>query len=187
LIRCWRVFPWDRTAAENEPFSAGFVPPNQGYGRFDLPGEPAGVGYFAEDPEHAVAEKLVRLRNQRLDEADLLEHGRPLALVEARIELPTPAGLLDLCDAARLDAEGIQPDRTAFRDRIATQAVSRHVWGAGYAGLRWWSAFFGEWHTIVVFMARAPAAAVRFGLPEPLDLRHPAVGLAADALGITLG
>jgi hypothetical protein len=186
VITCWRVFPWNPRAAGNEPFSAAFVPGDQGYGRFDLPGETSGVRYLAETPEHAVAEKLVRLRNQSLEAEDLDEFGFRLALVGVELDIPATLGLFDLCSASQLESLGIDPDRTAFRDRSVTQAISQQVFDTGYAGLRWWSAFFGEWHTLVVYIRRMPDAAVRFGRPEALRPEHPAVREAADALGITV-
>lgn len=186
MISCWRAYPWNPEAAENQPFSAAFVPAGQGYGRFDLSGEDAGVRYYAETPEHAIAERIVRLRNQTMEEADLIEFGFPLALVEVGIDKAVASRLVDLCDTADLNPLGIQPDRTAFRDRTVTQAISQRIHDAGYAGLRWWSAFFGEWHTIAVFARRAPNTSLQFGTPEPLHLDHPALRDAADALGITL-
>jgi hypothetical protein len=169
-----------------EPFSPTHVPAGQGYGRFDLPGEGQGVVYHAEAPEHAIAEKIVRLRNQSLADVDLLEFVERLALVEVGIDLPTNVRLLDLCDAGSLVAEGLQPDRSAYRDRAFTQAISAHAFGRGYAGLRWWSAFFGEWHSVIAFRARVAAESMQFGAPEPLHARHPAVRDAAEALGIAI-
>lgn len=186
MISGWRAFPWDPRATENQRFSAAFVPGDQGYGRFDLPGETGGVRYFAETPEHAVAEKLVRLRNQFLEPEDLDEFGLRLALVEVEIGVPDPILLFDLCSASQLESLGIDPDRTAFRDRSVTQAINQQVFDAGYAGLRWWSAFFGEWHTVVLFTRRVPGVALRFGTPEVLQPDHPAVLEAADTLGITI-
>jgi hypothetical protein len=181
---CWRVFPWDPGAAEDQPFSVAYVPPTQGYGRFDLPHDDTGVRYFAETPEHAVAEKLVRLRNQSMEAEDLDEFGHRLALVQ--VELLGSLRLFDLCSASMLDSRGIDPDRTAFRDRSVTQAISQQIFDAGYAGLRWWSAFFGEWHTVVIFTRRVPRGAVQFLQPEALRLDHRVVREAADVLGVTM-
>jgi hypothetical protein len=137
MISGWRAFSWDPRAAGNQRFSAAFMPGDQGYGRFDLPGETGGVRYFAETPEHAVAEKLVRLRNQFLEPEDLDEFGLRLARVEVEIRVPDPIRLFDLCSASQLESLGIDPDRTAFRDRSVTQAISQQVFDAGHAGLRW--------------------------------------------------
>jgi hypothetical protein len=183
--RVWRVFPWDPSAREGERFSAGYVPPAQGKGRFDLPGVPGGVLYLAETPEHAVAEMIQHYRGQSVDEAELRIAGHALALVAVALPESIRREIADLCDPALLVRLGVRPDRTASRDRRATQAISAAVHAAGYAGLRWWSALAGDWHTVVLFRDRLdPAPAV--GLPEPLGLEHPAVREAASALGIPL-
>lgn len=57
---------------------------------------------------------------------------------------------------------------------------------AGYDGLRWWSVFFGEWHTLALYADRVPIDTLRFSAPEVLELDHPAVREAADQLGISV-
>lgn len=186
MTSAWRVFPWNEQAASGEPFSASFVPGGQGYGRFDLPGEDAGVRYYAESPEHAVAEKIARFRNQRLDDADLLEFGSRLAIVEVRIDLAARTPIFDLCSAESIQSLGIEPDETAFRERRTTQAISERVYDAGYAGVRWWSVFRGEWHTLALYTARVSLRQLRFTAAESLRLDHPALREAADELGISI-
>lgn len=186
MISAWRVFPWNPRVADGEPFTAAFVPGGQAYGRFDLPGEDAGVRYYAESPEHAIAEKIVRLRNQSIDDADLLEFGFRLALVEVRIDVPTRTPVFDLCSAESLRSLRIEPDETAFRDRRSTQGISQRIYDAGYVGLRWWSVFRGEWHTFALYTERVPSDRLRFEDPDPLTLDHPALRETADELGIAI-
>jgi hypothetical protein len=178
----WRVFPWDPEAEEGRPFSASFVPAAQGSGRFDLPGEPAGVLYLAETPEHAVGEKVQDLRNQSLDDGDLLEHGHRLALSAFTLAAGTPP-LADLCDPETLARLGVAPDAVAARSRATTQPIAVRLHAEGFGGVRWWSAFFGEWHTHVLFRARLREPP-SISPPEPLHPRHPVVVATADALGI---
>lgn len=182
----WRVFPWDPTAAEGERFSAAFVAGGQGRGRFDLAGNAAGVLYLAETPEHAVAELIQRFRNQPvpLDMADLIVAGRRLALVD--VTIPGTLRVADLCDPGVLARHGIAPDATAARTRATSQRIAADLHGQGYAGLRWWSAFFGEWHTVVVFRDRLAEIPFRYGSPSPLDLAHPALVEAARSLDVAL-
>lgn len=184
----WRVFPWDPAAAEGERFSATFVPAGQGRGRFDLPGRPAGVVYLAETPEHAVGELIQRFRNQPapLERADLVVAGRTLALVPVTLSPAASAGIADLCDPALLARHGIRPDDTAARARPPSQRAAAELHEAGHAGLRWWSAFFGEWHTTVLFRDRLGADALDYGTPAPLHLAHPALAEAALALDVPL-
>jgi hypothetical protein len=179
--RYWRVFPWEPAARAGAPFSPGFVPAAQGAGRFDR--RAGRVLYLAGSAEHAAAEKLQRFRDSEIDAADLTEFGRPLVLVEVDPgEDPIPA-VADLCDPDTLAEYAIGPDRIAAHSTTTTQAVADVIARAGHDGLRWWSVFRGEWHTLVVFLAEA-ADPRWFGRPVPLRLDHPAVRAAATALGI---
>lgn len=168
------MFPWDRQAAEGQPFSASFVPAAQGSGRFDLPGEPAGILYLAESSDHAVAEKIQDLRSQTLDAEDLSEYGHPLALVQVTLAPQVLARMADLCDPATLATLEVAPDDVCARDRTTTRAIAVRLYRAGYTGVRWWSAFFGEWHTLVLFRDRLDPPPA-FGEPELLHIAHPAV------------
>lgn len=169
----WRVFPWDPAAKAGAPFSPSYVHPSQGSGRFDVSGKL--VVYLAETAVHAVAEKLQRFRGHKVDRRDLLESGHQLALVECH---PEKIKLADLCDPAVLVKHGIAPDVLASREITRTQAVAAALHQAGFAGLRWWSALSGDWHTIVVF-----EGTIAYGEPEPLAIGHTVVQEAATALG----
>jgi hypothetical protein len=186
----WRVFPWSPLAAEGERFSASFVPGGQGRGRFDLSGQPAGVLYLAETPEHAVAESLQRFRNQpvALDPDDLLFAGETLALVGVTLAGDVTGRIADLCDPAVLERHDIRPDDTAARNRTTTQRIAAELHAAsdGYAGLRWWSSFFGEWHMLVLFRDRVAPTRVRYAEPTPFSLDHPAVIESCTSLDIPL-
>lgn len=170
----WRVFPWDPAAQPGEPFSPSYINPNQGAGRFDVADKL--VVYLAESAAHAVAEKLQRFRGQKIDRKDLIESGKTLALVECELGR---LKLADLCDPAVLVKQEIRPDTLASRDVRKTQAIAMQLHKAGYAGLRWWSALSGDWHTIVVF-----EGTIDYKEPEPLTLLHQAVRDASAALGI---
>jgi hypothetical protein len=178
----WRAFPWSRAARPGEKFSASFVPASGGTGRFDLPGER--VLYLAETPEHALAEKIARFRGTPLEPRHLREYGLPLALVGVRIAEAARKSLADLCDPKALRSLGIPPDRVAARDREATQAIAALVAETGASGLRWWSAFFGEWHTLAIFVDRLSAGALAFGTPRAVAPGDPALVSAMAALGM---
>ena len=181
---CWRVFPWHPRVASGTRFSPSHVPEPTGRGRFDLPRDLSPVLYMAETADHAVAEMLQPWRGRHLEPFHLTRAGLPLALVEAHVPPASARNLSDLCDASHLAAAGIPPDRTASRIRDLTQAIARIAWDAGHHGLRWWSSFWGDWHTIVLFTARLPAD-LRFGEPEVLTVDHPRVAEAAHLLGMT--
>jgi hypothetical protein len=184
--RVWRVFPWDPEAPAGARFSPGHVPPTQGQGRFDLPGSPGGVLYAAETPEHAVAEMIQQYRGQRLAGADLRVAGRDLALVDLVLAARVRERIVDLCDPEALLRLGIRPDATASNHRKVTQRIAAEICAAKHAGLRWWSALTGDWHTIVWFTGRLEPEPA-YGRPEVLAIDHPAVKAAARALGIRRG
>lgn len=185
-VPLWRVFPWNPDAAEGDPFSAAFVPGGQGRSRFDLPGHPRGVIYLAESEEHAVAEMIQAFRNSPdpLTNDDLTAWGHRLALVSATLDPGVWPSVADLCDPATVGDMGITADVPAFRDRKRTQQIAADLHARQHAGLRWWSAFWGEWHSVVLFRARLPADALTYGRPIPLDVTSPAIVEAARLLDI---
>lgn len=113
-----------------------------------------------------------------------------LALVEVTLAPEVARRVADCTDPATLAALALRPDELAHHDRTVTQAIARRLHddpapgGSRYAGLRWWSAITGAWHTIVLFTDRAPADSVRFGAPRPLTPADPAVRHVLAALGI---
>ena len=184
----WRVFPWDPDASEGDHFSPQFVPPpaTQGSGRFDLPRSRAAVTYFAESPDHAIAELLQGFRGHTLEPADLMRYGRRLALVNAVLAARPREGIFDFCSAAELVKERIAPDATAARHRLKTQRSALQLHAAGHAGLRWWSTFFGEWHTVVLFRDRINTHDLEFAAPLALDLKNPHLIEAARLLDVVV-
>jgi hypothetical protein len=181
----WRVFPWDPGATEGTPFSASFVPATQGSGRFDLPDRPAGVLYLAETPEHALGEKIQDLRNQSVVDADLFEAGHRYARVSVDLPDAVRDALADLCDPATVARWSTPPDHIAALDRATTQAIAARLYAEDLPGFRWWSPFFGEWHTLVLFRDRFPAPPT-FGTPEPIGIDHPVLRRTAAQLGMIL-
>lgn len=154
-------------------------------GRFDFPGAHHGILYLSELPEHAVAEAIQGYRNQRLGPADLRVSGRTLALASTGPHPDVGRGVVDLCDADVLARLEINPDDIAARTRATTQRIAGKLYAVGNSGLRWWSAFFGEWHTVVLFWDRLPTPLV-FREPTPLTLEEPAVREAAHQLNIEM-
>lgn len=182
----WRVFPWDPNAAEGERFSASFVPGGQGRNRFDLPGSARGVMYLAGNEEHAVAEMIQGYRNspEPLTNEDLTVWGHRCALVSVGLAPDRWPRIEDLCEPAALAELQITADRPAYRDRRLTQQIASALHTRGHAGLRWWSAFWGEWHTTVLFRDRIPADTITYGTPRPLDVAMRSVAEAARLLDI---
>ena len=184
-LNLWRVFPWDRRALVGAAHSPSFVPPTTGRNRFDLPPDLSPVLYLAESPEHAIGEMLQTVQNQRVSSDVLRRAGLPLSLVSVSLPDGTRAELADLCDPETLAGENLRPDRLASRHRWVTQPLARNVWSRGFAGLRWWSSFWGDWHTVVLFVARVRGQ-MRFGEPSVLTPDSPHVIDASNLLGIRL-
>ncbi|MGH7606243.1 MAG: RES domain-containing protein, partial [Gemmatimonadales bacterium] len=89
-----------------------------------------------------------------------------------------------LCDPAVLVRHALRPDLLASSRKAATQAAAAALHDAGYAGLRWWSALSGDWHTIVLFLDRVAVAAIEYLEPVELTVAHPVVKEASAAIGI---
>lgn len=185
-VPLWRVFPWDPNAVESERFSIAFVPGGQGRGRFDLPGNPLGVVYLAGTEDHAIAEMIQGFRNSPhpLDDADLTAWGHTYALVDVTLDAGLWPRIADLCEPGILQDVGTTADHPPSRDRRKTQALARDLHQRGHAGLHWWSAFRGEWHTTVLFRDQLFPGAITYGTPIPLSVQHPAVAEAARLLDI---
>jgi hypothetical protein len=180
------VHPWDPAAPPDAPFSPRYVPSGQGSGRFDLPGATSGVLYLAETPEHAVAERIQHYRGQVLEDDDVFAARTRLAIVPVVLSAAVRDRIADLCDPAVLVRLGVGADETASRHREKTQQISGLVYERRHTGLRWWSAFFGDWHTVVLFRDRVKGG-LAYGTPEAITLEHPALRDAASLLGVRIG
>ncbi len=189
----WRCFPWNPDAAEGAAFSPSHIVPGQTVGRFDLHDRPP-VRYLADTPEHAIGEALSPFRGTRFVPAYLRQQGYPLALVDVALASALVDRIPDLTDPEVLSMLRLRPDDLAHHDRKLTQAIARGVHDAGipslgvpprsYAGLRWWSALTGAWHTTVVFTDRIHRGEIQFGRPHQLDPRDTPVIRALSVLGI---
>lgn len=179
-----RVFPWDQRAPAGAPFSPSFVPAQQGSGRFDLADGP--VLYLGESAEHAVGEMLQGFRGRPFHAGALRRFGHPLALVRVDVPDDLAAGIVDLDDPARLLALGLHPSDVVSDDGSRTRAIAAQLSDAGATGLRWWSKLSGDWHGVVLFLARAPVARLVLGTPELMSPAHPAVAAACRQLAIAM-
>ena len=189
-IRLWRIFPWDPTADPGEAFSNRSWAPRerQGAGRFDLPAQSA-VLYLAETAAHGYAEVLQPYRTQILMRKFLRTRFFPLAHQAIHVSAQLDARIADLTDPAVLAEHGIRPDVLAlpsWRGRAQTQTVALRLWNAGFAGLRWWSAFHGAWHTTALFMERAAEDDLIFRRPRPATVKDPDVIEGARAAGLRI-
>jgi hypothetical protein len=182
-VRLWRVLPRDPSAEPAQPGGALWFPrPFQGVGRHDNPSR-YGCLYLAEQAHAAVAETLAPFRGSGDLRPEMLERaGRPLWLAE--LALPEEAALIELDDPGVLVAAGLRPSRVATRQRRVTQADAERLFDAHpeAAGLRWWSTLEASWAAVTLFDRAAPSLSVSNA--EPLGGQHPAVVVAAAALGL---
>jgi hypothetical protein len=184
----WRCFPWDPEAPEGAPFSASHLVPGQTSGRFDLQDRPP-VRYLAETPEHALAEALGPFRGTRFHISYLRQQGHALAMVEVQLASSLVARVADCTDPAVLAELELRPDALAHHDRTLTQAIARRLHDRDttsdhLAGLRWWSALTGAWHTTVIFTDRERRGEMAFGMPRHVHPANPVVARTLAILGI---
>ncbi len=183
-LALYRVFPWDHRAPAGAPFAPDFVPTQQGSGRFDF--AESSVLYLGELPEHPVGEVLQGFRGRPFRDGILRRFGHPLALVSITIPADIAASIVDLDDPVRLSALSLRPSDVASDDRARTRAIASRLFDEGATGLRWWSRLSGDWHAVVLFLARVPFARLEMGSPEVLTRDHPAVVAACRHLAILI-
>jgi RES domain len=180
----YRCFAWDRDVEASAPGGALWFPrPLQGEGRHDDPGR-YGCLYVSEEPVSAVAEQLAPLAGTRLEAADLLRAGLPLAL--AALRLPEVARILDLDEPQVLAEEALRPSLVATRDRERSQADAAllHERHPNAGGLRWWSALDPAWTNVTLFDRVGEELAVEE--VATLALADDVVGEAASFLGLAV-
>lgn len=179
----WRVLPRDASARDHEPGGPLWFPrPFQGTGRHDRP-ERYGCLYLCEQAAAAVAEALAPFRGSGELHADMLQRaGRPLVL--AALALGDDAQLVDLDEPRVLVREKLRPSVVATRRRRVTQEYAERLYDAhpDAAGLRWWSTLDAAWINVTLFDRAAAALSVEQAVE--LDPSHPAVGEAAELLGL---
>lgn len=160
-------------------------------GRFDLGDRPP-VRYLAESSEHAIGESLAAFRGTAFRPSYLRRGGHSLALVEVRLSAKLVERIVDCTNPAVLVELGVRPDELADHDRVRTQALARRLHERGssardkLAGLRWWSALTGAWHTNVLFTDCLRAGDISFGEPRVLKASDPDVAQALVRLGIVV-
>jgi hypothetical protein len=116
---------------------------------------------------------------------DLRKADLPMALAAVTVPDRLVEQLADLCRPETLAVLEIAPDRIASRSRPTTQAIAASLWERGFSGLRWWSRYWGDWHSTVVFTRRA-FNQMAFGEPELLSLVSPALREVAELFAIEI-
>ena len=178
----WRVLPWDPSAKPRDLGGPLYIPRVfQGIGRHDNPTR-YGCLYASVDAKAAVAETLAQFRGEPLAESLLDVAGTRLAVVP--LDLHDDAQLIDLDDPRVLRHERLRPSTVATHERGASQGYAERLFDGHpeAVGVRWWSTIESSWINVTLF-DRA-LRRVRAGAAERLTLDHPAVGEAAEFLGL---
>jgi hypothetical protein len=140
----YRVFPYLRSAAEDEPGGALYVSA-QGGGRLDNAADYT-VLYLSDAAAGAIAEAFGRFSEWT---AAILEGSPSLpgsARAIARFQLPEAAPICNLDDPAQLGALGLPPSDVVSRDYTRSRAWARRIYEQGrWIGVRWWSYYDPQW------------------------------------------
>lgn len=175
-MRLFRVFPYDTSAAEDQPGGALFVPPGSA-GRIDNPDLYQAL-YLASHPETGIAEVLGELDTWS---DRLLVHPRlQLRYALAEYELPDSEPICDLDDAHELLRLGMRPSDVVVRDRARSQAWARAIFNRGdCSGITWWSYFEPSWHVYALWERRSLRL---IGRPRELTIDSSEVRAAAQMI-----
>lgn len=94
--------------------------------------------------------------------------------------------MVDLDDPTELAGRQLRPSLVATRDRGVTQGIALRLFDEGADGFVWWSTLESSWPNLTLFAERASSRLALVGDPELLTVRHSAVRLAAETLGVRL-
>ena len=150
----YRVFPYLPGAAQGEPGSPLYIPP-QGGGRLDNP-DLYSVFYASSAEAGAVAEAFGRFPEWTraiLGGSPALP-GSARALATCRLD--DDEKICDLDDSVQLAALGLRPSDVVSRDYTRTREWARRLFHEGrWAGVRWWSYYDPRWSSLGIWDADA--------------------------------
>jgi hypothetical protein len=182
-VRFYRVFPYLRNAAPDDPGGV-FFRPSGGKNRADSP--VPGIYrclYVGDSVEGSVAEAFGRfdMWDAAVIEADPAAPTLPGSrFALAAYDLPDAVGVRDLDDARTLLGEGLRPSQVVTRDRHITQAWSARIQATSlYAGVSWWSYYDSAWQSAALWDISALTVV---GTPRPLSVTDAEVNSAARTI-----
>jgi hypothetical protein len=143
----YRVFPYVKKAAPDEPGGPLYIPP-QGAGRLDNP-DLYSVLYLSDAAAGALAEAFGRFPEwtPAMLEGSPGLPGSRRAL--ARYWLEDKSLLCDLDEPLQLHLLGLRPSHVVSRDYARTRVWARQIHERGdWAGIRWWSYYDPRWASI---------------------------------------
>jgi hypothetical protein len=181
----YRVFPCDPAAPAGKRGGALHVArQHQGTGRHDNP-DYYGALYVSTSPESAVAERIQAFRGQQLAQRDLQRtDGARYAL--AYLDDSGLGNVIDLDEPEELSGRTLRPSEIATRSRATTQPIALGLFQEGLSGFGWWSTLEASWANMTLFVERVGRSLKLVEQPEPLELAHPVLRTAAEAMGVRL-
>ncbi|NUL48272.1 RES family NAD+ phosphorylase [Cellulosimicrobium funkei] len=153
-MHLYRVHPWREDAGETEPFGALYVPPLQGYGRWDNP-DLYRLRYFSLTPAGAVAETFGSLR--QWSSGMFLVPGDSTAVrAVSTYSLPDETRWADLADPPVLTRLGVgRVTDVTRRDLRRTQRLAERIHASGeWDGIAWWSYCHPEIELVATWVDR---------------------------------
>ena len=174
-MRLYRVFPYDASAAVDQPGGALFVPTggDNRLGNPDLYHEL----YLASHAEAAVAETFGRLA---VWEPEMLVTAKGSIYALATYELADGTPIADLDDTALLAEMELHPTDVVSRDRRRTQHWARELFTRRrWSGVSWWCYYHPQWTIYALWDVGGLRLA---SPPEPLHNSHPALRQTAETI-----
>lgn len=181
----YRVFPYVPTASAGSPGHPLYEHRPQRGGRIDHPDYY--TWYLAREASGACGETFGNIGQWSEDMFDVpFITGARRALGVFR--LPDDLRICDLDDPAQLVTQQIRPTQVIIRNLAVTSAWGHRIWsqhdpaiaGRRWQAVQWWSYHRPVWRVLATW--HPPD----FDHVEPLDLTHPAIVDAAEALYRTL-
>jgi hypothetical protein len=177
-MELYRVHPWVPGVELHQPYGAMFVPPKQGYGRWDNPDEYQ-LRYFALTAVGAVAETFGSLARWS---APMFNHpGAPDAVKAlSTYEMPDETKFADLNDPSMLVQLGVgRVTDVIERNLKCTQTLAKQIYETEqWDGIRWWSYY----HPTIEVAASWADEMLSHVDTQLLTLDHSAVQDAADLI-----
>lgn len=145
-----RVHLWHADAKPSEPYSAEFIPPQQGYGRWDNP-DLYTLRYLATSPEGAIIEAF---GSHAIWREDMFRTGDSSHTIRAlsTFDLPEDTVFADLSDPRLLIEYNVTVTEVVKRNPRATQRLAARLFQSHeFDGIAWWSYYQPSLTLIALF------------------------------------
>ncbi|WP_375294952.1 RES domain-containing protein [Brevibacterium sp.] len=182
----YRVFFYDRSAAEGTSGHPYYLHRPQAHGRWDNP-DLYDSWYFAKSAEGAVGEVFGNLARWTPAMFDTRTPGLRRAL--AVCSVPDELSTFNFDDARNLVTINMRPSEVVIRNKAFTQKRASSLWAETgsdglprWSGLEWWSFHFPQWTNLMMWVDPLEPSPATLREVIPLNLSTPAVIEAASVL-----